>query len=171
MKDITPNRKVVLGAAIAVVAAVTLAFATAALGTGASDAAKIAKLERQVATLQTDVSSLPAVRSQVAILNVGARIAFIDAAGMHAMEARYSTTGLTTRDVATIQNVLAYAAKIAWPEALQTESRELISACRAFLAAWNRGDKAEAFTQLKAAHAAYHALSASGWKWISWRAS
>jgi hypothetical protein len=167
MKGITPNRKVVLAAAIAVLVAVTLAFATAALGTGASDSAKIAKLERQIAALRAESKSLAMVRSQLAVLNVGARIAFIDAAGMHAMEARYPTTGLTTRDVATIQNMLAFAAKIAWPEPLKADAREMVTTCRAFLAAWNGGNTEEAFTQLKAAHAAYHALSASGWQWIS----
>jgi hypothetical protein len=170
MKSITPNRRVVFGAGVAVLATVTLAFATAAFGTGASDSAKIAKLERQVAALQTEVKSHAAIRSQLAVLNVGTRVAYIDAAGMHGMEGRYTTTGLTTRDVGTIQNVLAFAAKIAWPEALQNDARELVASCRAFLSAWNAGNKDEAFTQLKAAHASYHALSASGWQWMSWRA-
>lgn len=166
MNHATPNRLVVLVAGAAVVIAVALAFTTTALGTGTSDGVEIAKLKRQVAALQVEVKSHPAMRSQLSVIAVASRVAFIDAAGIHAMETKYPTAGLTTRDVAAVQNVLALAAKIAWPEALQDDARELVGTCRAFLKAWNAGQKDEAFTQLKAAHGAYHALSASAWQWL-----
>lgn len=158
------NRKVVLGSGLAVITAVALAFATTALGTGPSDGTEIAKLKKQVAALKAEV---PGLRSQVAVLSVSTRIAFVEATGMHAMEAKFPTTGLTARDVTALQNCLAVVSKIAWPDALAGDAGQLKTGLRGFFTAWNAGNKDEAFTQLKAAHTAYHALVAGGYKWLS----
>ncbi|HUP31869.1 MAG TPA: hypothetical protein VM184_02460 [Gaiellaceae bacterium] len=167
MSSTSSNRRVAFGAGIAVVVAVTLAFAAGAVGSSTSDSAEIAKLKRQVAVLKTEVKSHAAMRAQLAVLNVSTRIAYIDAAGFHGLETKFASGGFTARDVSTLQNTLAVASKIAWPNVLANDARELQAGLRAFIKAWNAGDMEAASAALKAAHEAQHALSVGAYKWLS----
>ncbi len=167
MFSLTPSRRVVFAAGTAVFAAVALAFATSAVGTGTSDGVEIAKLKRQVAALQADAKSTHAtVLSQIAVINVSSRLAFIVGAGIHGMETRFPTTGLTARDIEAIQRTLAVTSKLGWPDPMKEEASELRTALRSFFSAWYAGNKGEAFAQLKAFHAAYHVLEAVGYQWL-----
>jgi len=168
MNSMTTNHRIVFGSLVAVVLVIALAFATGAVGSATSHDAEVTALKQQVAALQKEAKRTQAVmRSQIDFLSVSTRVAFINAAGMHAMEARYNTTGLTSRDIEAIQNVLVVSSKIGWPAALEGDAATLVKSCREFLAAWNSGNKAEAFTKLQAAHEAYHGLVAFGYKWLS----
>lgn len=166
MSSTSSNRRVAFGVGIAVVVAVTLAFAAGAVGSSTSDSAEIAKLKRQVAVLKTEVKLHAAMRAQLAVLNVSTRIAYIDAAGFHG-ETKFASGGFTARDVSTLQNTLAVASKIAWPNVLANDARELQAGLRAFIKAWNAGDMEAASAALKAAHGAQHAPSVGAHKWLS----
>ncbi|MEX0673900.1 MAG: hypothetical protein WD981_02145 [Gaiellaceae bacterium] len=167
-KNANTSRRVVLASVVAVLVSVALAFAASAVGGGADHSVAVAKLKGQIATLKLQVK---ASRAEVNFVAVSSRIAFIEAAGMHAMESKYNTTGLTERDIGTIQNVLTVVSKLGWPGALKTDAAAMISNCQAFLDSWRAGDKAGAFPKLQAAHTAYHALVASGYAWLATQSS
>lgn len=86
---------------------------------------------------------------------------------MRAGTYRLGSAGSAPGDVTALQNCLAVVSKIAWPDALAGDAGQLKTGLRGFFTAWNAGNKDEAFTQLKAAHTAYHALVAGGYKWLS----
>lgn len=167
MRTQSPNRRVVVAAGTAVVLAVVLAFATAARGTGAAENVEIAKLKKQVAALKAEVAVHPAIRSQLNVISVSARIQYIDAAGFHGLETKYASGTFTARDVTLLKNVLAVTAKIPWPESLRGDAADLRTSLRSFVSAWDAGNKDAGMEALKAAHSAQHALSAGAYLWLS----
>lgn len=167
MKTRSPNQRIAFGAGLAVVLVVAMAFATSATGGSPDPAREIVKLKRDVATLK---STTAADRSELRFINVASRVAFVEAAGIHAMEGKYNTSGLTTRDVTAVQNVLTVVSNAKWPAALTPAATDLRTKCKAFLDTWKAGDKAAAFPQLQAAHEAYHALGAEAWTWLAQQA-
>lgn len=168
MNRMTPNRQLAFGSLVAVVLVVALAFATGAVGSATSHDAEVTKLKQQVAALQKEAKQTHAIMSShIAFLNVSTRIAFINGAGIHGMEQRFDSPGLTSRDISTIKNVLAVASKIGWPAPLRSDAAAVVKTCREFLSAYEAGNMAEAHEQLKAIHEAYHGLSALGYRWLS----
>jgi hypothetical protein len=167
MRNGTRTIRITIGAAVAAIMLAALAFATSATGKAPDPGREIVKLKREVAALKASAATS---RQELRFVSVGARVAFVEAAGIHAMEGRYSTTGLTTRDIAALQNVLTLVGNAPWPQALADTANDLKAKCKAFLDAWNGGDKAAAFAQLQATHEAYHTLGAEAWIWLAQQA-
>ena len=163
MKRITPNRRVVLGSCIAVVATVALAFAAGALGTGTADTQEIVKLKRQVAALQADARR---AHPQVSVLNVMSRIAYLDAVGFHGLENAAHNGTMTSRDAVRIKNALKIAAKIPWPKPLEGDAAALVKDMRAFRTAWDAGDMKGVIEAMESIHGTAHALSAAAYLWL-----
>jgi hypothetical protein len=164
--SLTPNRRIVFAAGVAVLASVALAFATAASGTATNDARKIAQLQRQVAALQTEVRAHAQPHRQIERVSVSSRIAYIDAVGLHGMETRYQTAGLTTRDLELLGNALVLARALPWPAALRDDALDLRKDLERLIAANKAGNKAAEFEALKAAHEQGHVLSYAAYKWL-----
>lgn len=163
MNRLTPNRRVVLVSCIAVLLTVALAFATAALGTGTSESREIAKLKRQVAALKAEQKR---AHPQVSVLNVTSRIAYLDAVGFHGLDHAAHNGTMTSRDAVRIKNALKIAAKLAWPKPLEGDASALVKDLRAFVTAWDAGDKKGVAEAMEAVHGTAHALSASAYEWL-----
>lgn len=157
-----------VAAGFALAVAVAAALATAAVGSGnPGPSAEIAALRQQVTQLKEDVKVHRAFASQLAVIGVQSRIAYIDGAGFHAMENVFKAGQIGNRDLSTVEKVLKVTSKIGWPDALAGKAATFRRDVQALEAALKANDAAKAYEAAKAVHESQHELSSGSYAWLS----